>query len=204
LLLMRRPRTWFVLAFVAYALVIRLMPWLLPRIGVEIPLDRMVSYPWNFSPMMALCLFAGAHFARRELACLCPLLIMLLSDVLIGLLSGSMHNAFYSNTPVVYGALVAGTCIGFLLRGERTVWKIGGSALSAQILFYLVTNFGVWVGTGMYTPDLSGLVTCYTAALPFFRNSLFALAVFTPIAFSHWALLPELKPVPVRVARNDS
>ena len=198
---MRRPRTWFVLAFIAYALVIRLMPYLLPRIGVDVPLDRM-AYPWNFSPIMVLCLFAGAHFGRRELACLCPLLILLVSDALIGLLSGSIHNAFYPNTPIVYGAFVAGTCIGFLLRGKRTAWRIGGSALAAQILFFLVTNFGVWAGTGMYTPDVSGLLTCYIAALPFFRNSLIALAVFTPIAFSHWALLPELKPVPVTVATD--
>lgn len=198
---MRRPRTWFILAFVAYALIIRLVPYLLPRIGVEVPLDRMV-YPWNFSPMMVLCLFAGAHFARRELACLCPLLILLVSDALIGLLSGSIHNAFYQHTPIVYGSFVAGTCIGFLLRGERTAWQIGGSALAAQILFFLVTNFGVWAGTGMYTPDFSGLLTCYIAALPFFRNSLIALAVFTPIAFSHWALLPKLDPAPAMVATD--
>ena len=54
----------------------------------------------------------------------------------------------------------------------------------------------------MYTADFSGLVTCYVAALPFFRNSLIALAVFTPIAFSSLALLPELKPVPVRAVNN--
>ena len=198
---MRRPRTWFVLAFVAYALVIRLVPYLLPRIGVEVPLDRMV-YPWNFSPMMALCLFAGAHCTRRELACLGPLLIMLVSDALIGLISGSIHNAFYQHTVIVYGAFAACTCFGFLLREQRSAWKIGGSALSAQILFFLVTNFGVWAGTGMYTADFSGLVTCYVAALPFFRNSLIALAVFTPIAFSSLALLPELKLVPVRAVNN--
>ena len=131
---MRRPRTWFVLAFVAYALVIRLVPYFLPRIGVEVPLDRMV-YPWNFSPMMALCLFAGAHCTRRELACLGPLLIMLVSDALIGLISGSIHNAFYQHTVIVYGAFAACTCFGFLLREQRSAWKIGGSALSAQILF---------------------------------------------------------------------
>ena len=200
---MRRPRTWFVLAFVTYALVIRLMPYLLPRIGIDVSLDHMIYYPWNFSPMMALCLFAGAHFGRRELACLCPLIVMLVSDTLIGLISGSMNNAFYSNTPIVYGSLVAGTSIGFLLRGERTAWRIGGSALAAQILFFLLTNLGVWATTRMYTSDFTGLIACYTAALPFFRNSLFALAVFTPIAFSQWALLPTLKLVPVTVGSDS-
>ncbi|GIT30739.1 MAG: hypothetical protein Ct9H300mP1_27850 [Planctomycetaceae bacterium] len=47
---MRRPRTWFVLAFVAYAVVVRLLPWMLRATGVELPLDRMV-YPWNFVPL---------------------------------------------------------------------------------------------------------------------------------------------------------
>ena len=196
---MRRPRTWFVIAFVAYALVIRLLPWILRSTGVEIPIDRMV-YPWNFAPMTALCLFAGAHFSRRSLAIACPLGMMLVSDALIGVISGSLENAFYQHTLVVYGAFAASVSLGFLLREHRSVWRITGTALAAETLFFLVTNLGVWAGTGMYTADFSGLVTCYTMALPFFRNSLIALAVFTPVAFSSWALLPELTPAPVRVS----
>ena len=80
---MRRPRTWFVVAFVAYAVLVRLLPWLLRATGVEIPIERMV-YPWNFVPLTALCLFAGAHFRHRAVACLCPLLVMLVTSTEMG------------------------------------------------------------------------------------------------------------------------
>ena len=195
---MRRPRTWFVLAFVAYAVVVRLLPWMLRATGVELPIDRMV-YPWNFVPLTVLCLLAGAHFRNRAIAYLCPLLVMVATDIGIGLFSGSIENAFHSNTLVVYAAFVLSTSLGLMLRGRRTAWMIGGTALAAETLFFLVTNFGVWSSTGMYSHDLPGLLICYEMAVPFFRNSLIATAVFTPIAFSSWAVLPELIPVPVVV-----
>jgi len=91
-----------------------------------------------------------------------------------------------------------------MLRGRRTAWMIGGTALAAETLFFLVTNFGVWSSTGMYSHDLAGLLICYEMAVPFFRNSLLATAVFTPIAFSSWAVLPELIPVPVVVPTTDA
>ncbi|MBQ18976.1 MAG: hypothetical protein CMJ65_17860 [Planctomycetaceae bacterium] len=200
---MRRPRTWFVVAFVAYAVLVRLLPWLLRATGVEIPIERMV-YPWNFVPLTALCLFAGAHFRHRAVACLCPLLVMLVTDTGIGLLGGSIDNAFHSNTLVVYAAFVLSTSLGMLLRGERTAWTIGGTAVAAETLFFLVTNVGVWSSSGMYSHDLGGLAICFEMALPFFRNSLLATAVFTPIVFSSLALLPRDTPAYARVRVENS
>ena len=199
----RHPRTWFVLAFVAYAIVVRLLPWLLRATGIEIPLDRMY-YPWNFVPLTALCLFAGAHFRHHAAAYLCPLLVVVATDGAIGLLSGSIANAFHSNTLVVYAAFVLSISLGLLLRGRRTVWMIGGTALAAEALFFLVTNFGVWATSGMYSHDLGGLAVCFEMALPFFRNSLMATAVFTPIAFSSLALLPRITLALARVRAEPS
>ncbi len=44
--------------------------------------------------------------------------------------------------------------------------------LSASLLFWIWTNFGVWLVSGLYTKTFPGLITCYIAALPFLRNSL--------------------------------
>lgn len=196
---MYRPRTYFVLAFVAYIVVIRLLPKLLPLAGVDISSDQM-AYPWNFVPLTVLCLYAGAHFRSRAAIFLCPLLVRLVSDVSIGLIGGGLASVFYTGMPMVYGSLALCAALGILLRKDRSAGRIGGTALAAALVFFLLTNLASWWTMGLYSHDLAGLSTCFTMALPFFRNSLIAMAVFTPIAFSSLAVFTVPEPVPVYVA----
>ena len=76
------------------------------------------------------------------------------------------------------------------------------AGLSSALLFYVVTNFGTWAtGGGMYYPmTLEGLTQCYVAGIPFFRNSLISMAVFSGVLFSpivlHLAATDE-QPAPV-------
>ena len=53
-------------------------------------------------------------------------------------------------------------------------------ALTGAILFYLITNFGVWLN-GSYGYSLNGLIACYTLALPFFGYTLISTLVFSVI-----------------------
>ena len=75
---------------------------------------------------------------------------------------------------------------GLLLRGRRSWAAVAGVGLGSSVMFFAVTNFGVWlVGTNaMYTHDLPGLVNCYAMALPFFRNTLVSTALFSAVLFS--------------------
>jgi hypothetical protein len=84
---------------------------------------------------------------------------------------------------------------GFVLRPQRPLWAVGLTGFAASVLFYLTTNFGVWLfGDGaLYPKTAAGLWQCYVAALPFFRNWLIGMAVFLPILFS-----------PLAIARADA
>jgi hypothetical protein len=148
---------------------------------------RVVPHPWNFAPIGAIALFAGAHFERRFFAIAVPLLTMLIGDAFIG---------FHSLMPVIYATYALIAVIGMLLRNHRTnVAAIGGSVLLSSTIFYLITNYAVWAMGTTYAKTTSGLVACYVAAIPYFGNTLASDAIFTACFFGIFAISERTIPV---------
>ena len=148
---------------------------------------RLVPHPWNFTPIGAMALFGGAQFADRRLSLVVPFAAMLCSDAIIGFSSGS---------PFVYLAFAMIVCLGFFLRSNRTLARTAMATLASSVLFYLVTNFHEWaMASSSYAGDLSGLVTCYVAALPFFGNTVLGDAFFVTVLFGSWSLIEKKLPV---------
>ena len=85
--------------------------------------------------------------------------------------------------------------IGFLLRDRRTPLQIAGASLAGSVLFFVVTNFGVWMLGSLYPKTLEGLVACYVAAIPFFHNTLLGDAFFTAVLFGGFVLAQRRFPV---------
>lgn len=171
---------------------------------------RIIPHPANVAPITAMALFGGAMCASRRLAFALPLAALFLSDVL---LEFTTHAGFYTGWLAtgwgfhrtwwgVYGATVLITALGLLLRGrQRSAPAIAAATLAGSLVFFFVTNFVVWLDGGVgYPHTLAGLAACYTAALPFYRNSLAGDAVFVTALFGGFALaerwLPALRPAP--------
>jgi hypothetical protein len=153
--------------------------------------SRLIPHPPNFSPIAALALFGGAQFADKRLAFLVPLTAMFLSDLVIGL---------HSLIPVIYGCFALIVCLGFWVRRNQNLWRIGGAALLGAILFFVTTNFGVWLFTSFYSKTETGLLACYTEAIPFFWNTLSSDLIYTLVLFggvraAEWRW-PVLRPTP--------
>ena len=123
---------------------------------------RFVPHPPNFTPVIAIAVMAVAHFQSRWLQFGFPLLIMGLSDAIIG---------YHSLVPVVYGAIFVASLAGYIYRNNLSFSKFLGAGLLSSILFFLISNFGVWAMSTSYPNTISGLVLCYTAAIPFFHNT---------------------------------
>lgn len=167
-----------------YGLACRLLPYGLAHLGM--PLDPHTTwYPWNFSPLMAICLFSGAGMNTARGTWLGPLAIMVLGDAGIGALTGRWDWAFPRTQAIVYLALALGVGLGWLLR-HRPQWSTAlPTAVLAEVQFFLITNFAVWwFSEGTYPPTTAGLLACYVAALPFFGRSLFSTLAFTAVLFS--------------------
>jgi hypothetical protein len=146
---------------------------------------RLVPHPPNFTPIGAMALFAGATLPRRAMAVAAPLLALLVSDLVLG---------FYAGMEVVYLSTALVVAIGWLVAARRTVVSIAAAALASSVAFFLITNFGVWLSSGMYARSASGLAACYTAALPFFQNSVAGDLFYSALLFGGFALAERLVP----------
>ncbi len=154
--------------------------------------SRLIPHPPNFAPIGAIALFGGACFADRRAAFVVPLAAMALSDLAIGLLGGNLSLGLHRLLPVVYGSFALIVCLGFRLRTRRTVAPIAGAVLASSVLFFVLSNLGVWA-LG-YPKTWEGLVACYVAAIPFFHHTLLGDAVYSTALFGGLALAEKAFP----------
>jgi hypothetical protein len=146
---------------------------------------RIAPHPWNFTPVGAIALFAGAFLKDRRLAFLFPLLALFVGDIFIG---------FHKLIPMVYASFLINVAIGLYLRDRRTVTRISLATLLGAIQFFLITNFAVWQFLTGYAHNTTGLLTCYIAGIPFFWNTLAGDAVYAILLFGGFALAERLVP----------
>jgi hypothetical protein len=135
---------------------------------------RLLPHPWNFTPIAAMALFGGAQCASKRAAFLMPLTALFLGDLVLGL-----HRLM----PFVYGCFALTVCFGFWVRRRRSVQRIAFAAVASAILFFVLTNFGVWAIDNLYPKTTAGLVDCYVAAIPFFRNMLLGDLLYSALLF---------------------
>jgi hypothetical protein len=146
---------------------------------------RLLPHPPNFTPVGAMALFGGAYLGRRAVAFVAPLAALLLSDAVLG---------FYSGMWVNYLAVSLIVLIGWGLLAQRSVLRLGIAAVASSILFFVLSNFGVWALSGMYPHDLAGLAACYVAAIPFFQNTVAGDLFYTTLLFGGFAIAERLVP----------
>ena len=188
-----RLRVAVFLAIVAGALAMRVLPYVLhTAFGMSIEYAYSV-FPWNFSPLYAIAIFGGAHFSRR-LAIVVPVVIFFISDLAIASLMETGWGS-YRDQPFTYAAFAVLAMCGMPLRGERSIIDIAIAGLGGAILFFLISNFGVWLsGGGFYHPRTPvGLLLCYRDGLPFLAPTLASLALFLPVLFSPLVVARETR-----------
>ena len=61
---------------------------------------------------------------------------------------------------------------------KNSLISIVSHSVFSSILFFILTNFGVWI-MGGYSYTFNGLVLCYTMAIPFFINTLAGTLLFS-------------------------
>ena len=124
---------------------------------------RLLPHPPNVAPITGIALFAGHQFGNKKLAFIIPILCMFISDLFLG---------FHSTLPFVYLAFISISFLGIFSRNIHN-----GTILTSSTIFFIVTNFGVWL-LG-YPNTLAGFISCYTLAIPFFVNTILGDLFFT-------------------------
>ena len=139
-------------------------------------LFRIIPHAPNFTPMLTIALMSGMY-VKNKFSILLPILIMLISDLFIG----SHITALW-----VYFSFAIICMIGYLIK--NTALNILLSSILSSVIFFVVTNFGVWISGG-YSYSFDGLITCYIMAIPFFKNTLISTLLFSAIFYSLYYFL---------------
>jgi hypothetical protein len=144
-------------------------------------LMRLLPHPYNFTPVAVMALFGGAHFRDVRVAFAVPLLAMFASDLV---LSFTVYDiGAFRSMPVVYFAFALTVVVGRLLGTRSSALRVGSASVGAALLFYLITNFGVWTRGTLYPMTWEGLVACYVAAIPFLRNAILGNCFYAIVLF---------------------
>lgn len=143
---------------------------------------RLAPHPANFAPVAAVAIFGGAVLPRR-LGILVPLAAMMISDAIIGL---------HPLIPLTWGFYALTALVSSHWLRKNNIFRGAFLTVSSSVGFFIVTNFGVWVTSGMYAHSWAGIVRCYTLALPFFRNTLLSDVIYTGAIFGLYALAQKL------------
>jgi hypothetical protein len=147
---------------------------------------RLVPHPPNFSPIDAMALFSGAFLGRRWIAFAAPIGALAISDLALG---------FYPGMLFQYAAVGLVALLGTAALARITAVRLIGAALASSVLFFAISNFGVWLVSGMYPHSGGGLYACFAAAIPFFQNTVAGDLFYSAALFGGFALLERVIPL---------
>lgn len=143
-------------------------------------ISRLIPHPPNFTPIGGIALFASAKYGIRK-SLFIVVSSMFISDAILG---------FHSVMWATYGSLALAVLLGKMLSSRKGFFSILGITSASSVIFFLITNFAVWLIPGsIYPKSFAGLCESYIMAIPFFRNSLFGDIFYTNIFFGLSQLL---------------
>ncbi len=158
--------------------------------------SRLLPHPPNFTAVGAMGLFGAAFFNRKVFAFIIPIAAMFLTDLFLNnvvyaqyMPEGQSFMLFTEGSSWIYGAIALTIFAGlFVLNKVNTANVVVGSLISALIFFFL-TNFGLWMSGNMYPNNAAGLGACFAAGLPFLLNSILGNLFYGGILFgSYYAI----------------
>ena len=138
-----------------------------------VSLTRIFPHPPNFTPILALAIFGGAYLPNRITAISLPIISMFISDLIIG---------FHSQIFTVYATIILLSILGHLMK-TKNFKNFAITGFTGSLIFFIITNFSVWLGGSLYPLTIDGIIQCYIMAIPFFHNTLISTILFLTILF---------------------
>ena len=139
--------------------------------------SRLMFHTPNFTPVVALALFGG-FYLKKKYAVFLPILFMIITDAFLG---------WHQTIPFTWGSVALIACLGLWVKNYKSIPVTFGSSLLSAIIFFVVTNFGAWIF--MYPHTAEGFVSCYIAAIPFFRNTLISTLLYSVVLFGLYEVM---------------
>ena len=160
-------------------------------------LSRLLPHPPNFTPIGGMALFGAAYFSKKYWSFLIPFAALWISDLFLNnIVYANMYPDYYTGFvwftqggAWIYGAFALIILLGMLTLRNIKTQNIVLSSVAASTIFFVLTNIGVWLGSGMYAKTWAGLTTCFSMAIPYFWNTLGGDLFFSAVLFGGYALV---------------
>ena len=166
-------------------------------------LSRLIPHPWNFTPIAGIGLFGAAYFSKKSWAFIIPFAALFISDLLVNnIYYPIFFPEFYKGFTLltsgwyyIYGSFALIILLGFFSLKKINILSLLGTSLLASILFFLVTNFGVWLtNPALFAQSPAGLMAAYVAGIPFFWNTLAGDLFYVAVMFGSYELIKQRYP----------
>lgn len=162
---------------------------------LAIALTRILPHPHNFTAVGAAAIFGGAVFNKSWKAILIPLAALFVSNLII---NNTIYSHYYEGFSIlssgslwIYAAIILMSVLAHVLIKTFNVASIATTTILGTVLFFIVTNFGAWIGSPLYPQTAEGLLSAYVAGLPFLLNSLLGNLFFAAVLFGSYFLVAQ-------------
>lgn len=141
---------------------------------LSVSLSRIIPHPPNFTPIVSLAIIGPFLFGNVYFCIFCILCSMIISDYFIG---------FHDGLAQIY-LIISLICILFnKFKKKLNSINLLYFSFSGSLIFFILSNFNVWLFGDMYSKDIDGLISCYVMAIPFFSNTLISTIIFSYLIF---------------------
>jgi hypothetical protein len=149
---------------------------------------------WNFTAVGGALLYFGARRSWREM--LAPLAVLMATDYVLTVFVYN-YTFRWQGYVTTWAWYLAAMALGqILLHAKTTFTRVAAGTLLGPTSFFVVSNYAVWASGGMYPRSFGGLVACYAAAVPFYRNDLLSTAIVAGLAFGVPVLVRRMNAAP--------
>ena len=156
---------------------------------------RIIPHIYNFSPVIALAIFGAIHFRKKIYSYLIVILSIMFSDIIINSFIYDLENSFlffYEGFYWQYISYFAIILLSFSFKGKKIgLTNITYLCLSSSLIFFVISNFGFWLTSGIYSYTFLGLIECFLKAIPFYQGTLLGTFFYTPIFFGLYYFLQK-------------
>ena len=156
-------------------------------------LFRLIPHSWNFTPLLAACIFSGYKIKPIGLAMFLPLITIFLGDIFIG---------FYDGMVWVYTAYIVTIAIAIFTSKSNSKQSKIGNIVFGSLSFFLISNLGVWMSGLIYPQNFEGLVACFVAAIPFYKNTIIGTVLYSGVFWGIADILEKQESTKVSVTKS--
>lgn len=161
--------------------------------------SRLLPHPPNVTPVSGMALLGAAYLTKKYLAFLMPFIALFVSDFII---NNTIARIYFTEVEglviwqdymlFTYLGFAAMILIGFYMKNKKkSLGLVTGTTILATLAFFVISNFGDWMGGFLYPKTIGGLITCYVAAVPFLINSILGNIFFAFVLFGAYHMVTE-------------